>query len=372
MNQAAIALWGHLNAGSSQSTDLRDELGYLQYAEQTGGRDLGAVRSAREAVGAGARGVGGRHLRGAVEAYINASGNLSPKLNRVRSRQDAIASAAAGLQAVVLEGRELEAGRTVTAAEREVASVQARITNAKRRAATAINIASDLLQGKWTGAAVGLGKFLGTEIIGAGIEAAYASDLTEARANLQEARSNLERIQDEHQAARLDEAVARLSSANRDAQAAVDELIVAARQADHAQATLAEALRNMGFPGAAAALDARASVMQAADRALRKLAQYEGTVTTIGQRSENLKILNEGLANQMASSGADMLVANAEHQMEMFSAADHNRTVLGQIESWAQSEVGRIGDARAYVEAGDYLQDYDRIDTELSQALVYR
>ncbi len=58
--------------------------------------------------------------------------------------------------------------------------------------------------------------------------------------------------------------------------------------------------------------------------------------------------------------------------MEMFSAADHNRTVLGQLEEWAQNEIGRIGEARTYVEGGDYLRDYERIDTELRQALVYR
>lgn len=372
MNQDAVTLWGHLRNGEAQSSDLRFELGYLQYSEQTGASQLGAVRGARGALQASTRGRGGQYVRNAVETYINANRDVSAKLNRVRASQAAIASAAAGLRAVVLEGRELQAGREVSAAQSDVAAIQRRINSAKSQAGIVIGTATNLLQGKWVSAGIDLAKFAGTQLFQAGVEAAYAPQLAQAQANLREARDNLTLIQNERQAAALEREVANLRSVNLEADARQDELIGAAQRAELAYTTLTETLRNMGYPDAAAALDARMTVMQAADRSLRKLTQYEEKITTIRRISNHLKILNRGLASLMVGGSADALVPDSTHQIEMFAAADYNAGVLGQIEEWTQGEITNIGNARTYVEGGTYLREFEAIDVELRQALTSR
>lgn len=372
MNESAVRLMERLQTAGEQSSNLRDELGYLQYAGETGSDSLGAIQDIQGELGRLARGREGEYLRTAVERYTNANIMISAKLSNVKSKQEAVAAAAARLHAVILDGKITEAAREEEAATTDVAAVKARIARAKTLAKGLINPASNLLQGKWKEAGIDLAKFVGQEIVTAAVDAAYSSELREAQERLKEAKAAVDKFEDEHQLERLEAATSDLQSSNSASDAAQDELMAVVWQAEEAHATLTEELEGMGNPDAAAALDARSATMEASARTLKLLDDYEKLIKTINRHSKALKGLNVALSDLMISAGGPVFVPNETHRLYMWEAADLNAAELEQVETFADNEQSVIGSARGFVEGGSYLEAYNQIDTALHEGIINR
>lgn len=373
MNMSAVRLMGRLRQAGRQSSDLRGELGYLRYAgETTGPQTLEEFRGIRGELGQRARGRRGQYLREAIERYTGANNSVRAHLPDVRAKQQAVRTAAAELRTAVLEGQILEAEREEEEARGQIAEVEGRIARAKEIAGGVIGPASDLLQGKWQEAGIDLAKFIGQEIVNAGIDAAYAPELRRAQAQLREAEEKLDTFQDERQAANLEAKANNLQSKNSEAEAAQLSLMTVVWQAEEAHTTLREELERMGETEAAEGLDARASTMQASARTLRGLMEYQESVRGIKNHSERLGDVNRGLASLMVSPGGPNYVANEDHRHEIFEAADHNATELERVTTWAENELTVVGSTRQFIEGGSFLEAYDEIDTALHEAVIWR
>ena len=275
MNFSAQTLLGEMGRAETQSSDLRDELGYLNYAEETGSTDLTAVQEARGDLAEGSRGRSGEYLGTAIEDYTSANGLVQAELSDVSEKQLGIRQAAEQLNAVAIAGQVQESERGVASATSDVAGVQARIARAKGLARGLIGPAANLLQGKWRDAGIDLAKFVGSELVGLAIDSAYSSELQSAQADLRNAQEALVGFQNAAQASALEAAVLGLQRANQASATSQTRLMVQVNLAQLAERTLVEELERMGHGDAASALDARVSVMEASARTLTKLNAYQ-------------------------------------------------------------------------------------------------
>jgi hypothetical protein len=370
LNQGHKKLLRRIEAANNQSAESRDVLGFLEFSEEAGKKDLGAVHDVSSSLGKRAKGVKGEYLRNSIETYVKSNRYLTTKIMRVHESQALVASRIAKVHKVVLAGKELEAETREEAAQQEVSAIQKRIQKATGIANKVIDITAKLLQGKWKDAGIDLAKFVGKEIISAGIEAAYSEELEEAQNKLKEIKENLARIREEKQAKAVEIAVKELEAANTDAEADQNELIGAAEAAELAMVTLNEVFRQMGYEKASKAIDARALVMETSDYALRVLIDYDKRVSIITSSSQRLKVLNNNLAALM-SKGSELIPID-DHRFEMYDSASFNGKMLEKIEDWGRNELGLIELARNYIESGEYLKQYDAIDRVLRQGLVTR
>ncbi len=374
MNASAARLYQRLQMAASQSGELRDQLGYLQYAAGTGRSDLTAVQGARGAIGrrAGGGSASAIHTNSVVSTYIDAQDRVREQLPVVRAKQFALAAASAELRRVVMAGQVTTGRRAVDTASQNVGAVQARIARAKAIATGLIGPVTSLLQGKWQEAGIDLAKFVGTEIISAGVDAAYAPELRQAQAQLREARQNLAQFEDAAQAADLERAANALQSAKSEAEAAQIGLMRIVRTAERAETNLVELLNQSGNRNAADAIMNRSTTMEASAATLANLQQYQTNIQAIQRSSHGLSNLNNMLAQLMISPGGETSVPNGDHRNDMFASAQHNAQQLSQVDTWAQSELVSVGNAIGYVQGGSYLQNYNQIPTALQEALVNR
>ena len=95
-------------------------------------------------------------------------------------------------------------------------------------------------------------------------------------------------------------------------------------------------------------------------------------VESIHGRSDRLGNANEMLADLIISNAGEGLVRNPMHRYDMNSAALHNVDQLATLHSWATSELVTVAEALANVQSGSYLEDYNRIDATLLEAVINR
>lgn len=372
MNLSARRLINRVNTASTEAGELRGELGYLQYAEESGASDLAAVQDARGAIGRASRGRSGVYMQDKIAEYVDSSNSIREHLPRVAASQSRIRAAAAGLRRVVANGRVLQAERQEETAQASVAAIQARITRAKSLATGLIGPVSNLLQGKWMDAGIDLAKFIGQEIVSAAVDTAYAPELAQAQADLAQIRTQIDQFQDESQAAALEEATEELQAARLEGEAAQNALMRVVMVAERAHMNLYEALEGIGEGGAAAALDARATTMEAAARARRKLNSYSQHVNQIKEHSTALKNLNAGLADMMLAPGGAFYVPNENHRNNIYLSATHNVQELERIHQYAENEETAIANAQGYLAAESFLQDYNQIPQTLNEGVSNR
>lgn len=372
MNNSARHLIQRINRAGALAEELRGELSYLQYAEETSESDLTAVQGARAAIGRAARGRRGEYMQDKIAQYVDSSNLIREHLPRVQASQSRIRAAVANLRRVAANGRVLRAERERDAAQQDVAAVRARIARAKQIAGGLIGPVSNLLQGKWQEAGIDLAKFIGQEVVSAAVDSAYAPELAAAQADLRQAQADLENFQDESQAAELEQATEQLQAARAEGEAAQNALMRVVMAAERAHMNLYEALVGIGEGEAAAALDARATTMEAAARARRKLSEYDELVQSIESHSAALKSLNSGLADLMLSPGGEAYVPNENHRTNIYLAATHNVQELERIRQYAENERVAIGSVRGYLEAETFLQHYNQIPLTLNQAVAVR
>ncbi|GAB4276296.1 MAG: hypothetical protein Kow0080_26490 [Candidatus Promineifilaceae bacterium] len=372
MNLSARRLIERINTAGTEAEELRGELSYLHYAEESSASDLAAVQGARAAIGRASRGRRGVYMQEMVANYVDSSNAIREHIPRVTASQSQIRAKVANLRRVIANGRILQAERQERTAQANVADIQARIARAKELAKGLIGPVSNLLQGKWQEAGIDLAKFIGGEIISAAVDSAYASELAQAQAELQQIRTQIDQFQDESQAAALETATEELRAARAEGEAAQNALMRVVMVAERAHMNLYEALEGIGESGAASALDARATTMEAAARARRKLNSYQQLVNRIKEQSSGLKNLNAGLADMMLAPGGTHFVPNENHRNAIYFAATHNVEELERIKQYAENELITIASAQGYVEGESYLQNYNQIPQTLNEGVANR
>lgn len=342
-------------------------MGYLDYAGRTGEQQLGAVRGAREALGRRAR--RDDRLRTAMSDFVAATQRVPDLVSGVQSSQSRVVAAAARVKEVIAQGQARAAEREAASAQSRVESIQADIARAKGIAGNVIGIAADLVQQNWVAAGVNLGKFVGAELVGAAIEAAYSDELQRARADLEEARQQLQGFQNEQQAQALIGAAHTLRSEQQALRAARQRLVAQAQLADRAETHLTNVLDSMGVSDATAALHARSSVMETSDRVLRLLASYQARVSSVSDSAERLLGTYERIASAVLSAGGERSIPDESTRSAIFARADHNRVTLESVQEWATNEPAHIERVRAVVQTGGFLTSYDQMINDLHTAL---
>jgi hypothetical protein len=375
MNSSAVSLLKRLAEAGKMSSELRHEVDYLQYAEQqSSGKEgeLSKVQGARGAIGKASKGRRGEYMQNKIAEYVDSAGEIREKLPLVKAAQTGIRQAAAQLKSVAAAGKVKKAERTKEKADANLAALNAKMARAKSLANGLIGPASDLLQGKWADAGISLAKFIGAEIISAGVEMAYDAELRQAKAELAQAKKDLVYFQDAKQAADLEAAAQGLKKAKLKAEAAQQALMTVVLKANRAHMNLVEALENIGQGGAAGAIDMRADILETSASATMKIMQYEELAKRIEKHSKGLRALNYNLSDFMLSPGGESTVKNVMHRNRMKNHADMNVKELERIEKWVKSELISIGTVKGYLEGQSYLKDFEKIPTTLSEAVANR
>lgn len=375
MNMSAVSLLNRLAEAGKQSSDLRSEIGFLQYAEERGsgeGGELAEVQGARGAIGRAASGRRGEYMQNKVSDYVDSAGEIREKLPAVKAAQTGIKTAAAQLKSVVAAGKAKKAEREKGKAEADIAALKAKVARSKEICKGLFGPVTDLLQGKWSDAGINLAKFIGTEIISAGVDMAYADELRQAKADLEQAKKDLEKFEDEKQAADLEAAVNNLKQAKFEAESAQNALMRVVMKAERAHMNLVEALEKMGLHGAAGALDMRANVMEVSARASKMIEDYDQLAQKIAKHSKGLKNINQMLVEFMLSPGGESTVKNVMHRMQMMNHAKMNAEELDRVEKWVLGEIETIGKVRGYIEGKSYLAPYDAMPATLNEAIATR
>ncbi len=367
LNVHATTLMESIREAGALSSSVQGSVSYLNYGAETGERDLGAIREVRDTLGRRARSDG--DLREAMESFVSANQDMSGRVHDLRSTMSGVAEAAHDMHRVVVQGQALTAGREVTAAQGAVTAVETRIETAKSRAETVVDTAAELLQGNWTDAIVEVGKFLGNELLGAGIDAAYSEELQAAQAQLTEAQSRLQSLEDEAQAANLSRATAGLERANAQAERAKSDLIALARRADRAQTNLSNILDRMGMTEAVDALNARSSMMGTTSSAISEMQQYQDKVETVKEQSTQVKEDNQMVIDFILSPGGESSFPDSEFRLALFSRADMNKSSARRVEEWADAEPDNIAALRQQLQEGAFLTDFNQMVTEIDQSL---
>lgn len=367
LNQHATTLMGSIREAGALSSSVQGSVSYLNYGAETGGRDLGAIRDVRDSLGRRAR--SDDDLREAMDGFVSANQQMSGRVHDLRSMMSGVAEAAHDMHRVVVQGQALTAGREVTAAQGAVSAVETRIETAKSRAGTAVDTAAELLQGNWTDAIVEVGKFLGNELLGAGIDAAYSEELQAAQTRLTEAQNRLQSLEDQAQAANLSRATAALERANAQAERAKADLVALARRADRAQTHLTNILDRMGMTEAVDALNARSSMMGTTSSAISELQEYQTKVETVKEQSTQVKEDNQMVIDFILSPGGESSFPDSDFRLALFSRADTNKSSARRVEEWADAEPDNIAELRQQLQEGSFLTDYNQMVSELDSAL---
>lgn len=358
------------------SQDAQSAMGFLYWTENTlGPRNLDRVTAIAPLVAKKSVGDAGEKMRKAVEDYTQAFPELESTLSELQSAEADVVGKSETFLKAVTDQKATAAKRAEKKAETDVKEVKERIENAKKWVDEIIDGTFKVFEGEWQDALKDVGKFALKELVaGPAVELVYQADLEKAQQALTDARRLVDSLEDESDLHAINSAAKELEAARKHFSSVTSHLVAVGRRANSAHRTLIEKISRLGKAGARAAeaLESREEVAEEAERAAELLGTYESLVEKAGKDAHSLTVSYQLYVEFARSPGGENEVPNQELRLQLAQTAEENEWTSYHLESWCTDELGRVAEARRYIESEAYMEPYRKIDAVLATAVANR
>jgi len=375
-NLNAKALLEKVKKASEDGVPLFKELDFLHYQQERNlPRLLQQVTDDHSQIARKAR--GDEKLATDADAHAEAQEKLRQAGKEVEASYKAALAAAAGLK-VAIEKKELRADeKAEQQAEANLRDVEAKAARAKELIKEGLGQVKELVEkgpiDYVVSKAAEVGKYLEDKAIDFLVDDYYAPQRKAAEEALAAAQKAVEDVKSSIELDRIDQWTKELDSKKAAYEATLHGLLAAARHARSVETGLIRETEKLGIDSAAEAVESRDETVKSSNKAKALVGSQRNACARIEKDAVTLaneyKDYADSLAKLMKYDIDPPISKDEKVRSEIHGIALANVSVAKAVQANAAEEMARCKEAEKFLDAAEYLKQYEQIEQALSDAV---